>query len=120
MADTCSFRFVDDELNRKLIDLATASGIPHQVGPDGTLHYSAGEREGHRGACDPPDPLRGLSPVASAELRAGVERPLPAVHETQPAALLGERIDGETSFLIPRDLDPHQWNLEATTAARAR
>jgi hypothetical protein len=41
MADTCSFRFVDDELNRKLIDLATASGIPHQVGPDGTLHYSA-------------------------------------------------------------------------------
>ena len=120
MTNRYSFRFVDEELNRKLIDRAASSGIPHEVGPDGTLHYSADDEEAideHvirpiREEVFPRWQVLSCPPDWAGRYRQYMERNRLPFQE--------ERIDAETSFLIPRDLDPHRWDLRPTVAARAR
>ena len=118
MAGKYSFRFVDDELNQKLIARATTSGIPHQVGPDGTLRYAAENDDAIeervirpvREEVFPRWQMLSCPPAWAGRYRQYMK------HNRLP--FQEERIDDQTSFLIPRDLDPHRWNLEPTTAAR--
>jgi hypothetical protein len=120
MADTYSFRFVDDELNQKLIDRATSSGIPHEIGPDGTLRFSAENDEvieervirPVREEVFPRWQMLSCPPEWAGRYRQYMR------HNRLP--FQEERIDNEISFLIPRDLDPHRWNLEMARTARTR
>jgi hypothetical protein len=38
-----SFRFLDEKLNRELVDLLNKSGIVHSIDEDGVVQYSAGD-----------------------------------------------------------------------------
>ena len=120
MTDRYSFRFVDDELNQKLIARAAASNLRHEIGSNGTLCYSADDEEAideHvinpiREEVFPRWQLLNCPPEWAGRYRQYME------HNRLP--FQEERIDEEISFLIPRDVDPHRWDLKPAAAVQAR
>lgn len=120
MDNDYSFRFLDDELNEKLVARIQSSAIPHQVDPDGTIRYSTEDEQrvdesvirAIREEVFPRWQVLTCPPDAAPSYRRYME------HNRLPFE--EEVIDGAVSFLIPLDVDPHRWKLGVEQGSRNR
>jgi hypothetical protein len=118
MAGRTSFRFVDDDLNRKLIRLLTEARAEFRLDCDGVVHYSPRDED-----------LIGNDLISS--VRADVFRAWQIV--TCPPEWIGsykdymeergvpfteELSNGQLWFLIPRNYRPHSWKLKVPASGQ--
>lgn len=116
MALTNSFKFVDDELNRKLIGRLKKAGIKHVVDKDGVIHYSAREEDSLEN-----DLLQAIrcevfpswQVLSCPENWTDSYRAYMLEHDVPFAE---ELIDGRLCFLLPRRYRPDAWRIEEPSA----
>src|SRR5687768_2381647 len=114
MARKYSFRFLDDDLNQRLLALLRKSGVEHRIDKRGTVHYTERDEE-----------------FVENELIGAVRDQVFAswqilccpkewtdryrVYIDQHAIPFREElIDDEVCFLLPRNVRPLSWRLPAT------
>lgn len=111
MTTTYSFKFVDDELNSKLLDLLSRSDVSYAINA-GAIQYSSEDEDVVGNQLIPS--IRGLKfpswQVVSCP-RDWTERYQQYMVRHQ-VPFTKEIIDGEVSFLIPAKYDPHSWKLD--------
>ncbi len=111
MDTTYSFRFADEELNRRLIGLLQKHDVKHSVGKDRAIHYSSMDTE-----------LVENELIAS--VRDEVFFPWQIIScpkdwtqryknymRKHGIPYVEELIDNQLCFLIPRTFRPHSWKL---------
>ncbi len=109
---TCSFRFMDDELHRRMLALLKKHMIKHVVNSDGVIHYSVKDEE-----------IVGNELIATVRASVFPSWQLlscPADwterykrHMNQHGVpFREERFNNELCFLLPRKYRPHSWELE--------
>ncbi len=118
MGLTLSFRFVDEDLNRRLIARLKGSEIRHTVDEEGTIHYS-------------PDDEEVVENEFVGALRSRVFRPWQVL--TCPKEWIDryrnymirndipfreELAGGQVWFLIPRKYRPHLWKPDGQDSRR--
>ncbi|HTU92739.1 MAG TPA: hypothetical protein VMF69_21845 [Gemmataceae bacterium] len=120
MGKTCSFKFLDNHLNRELAGLLKKSAINHSIDKDGVVHYSRDDEEfvendlicSIRDKVFPSWQLWTCPPDWTARYKEYMSRHGIPFRE--------ELSNGELWFLIPRKHRPHSWKLEdPTTATRS-
>ncbi len=107
-----SFKFMDEELNRRLILLLKKSHVKHTIGANGVIHYSPVDEEIVGNELIPPI-RRKVFPSwqilscpkdwADRYKRYMCEHRVPYTEEL---------IDNKLCFLIPRSYRPHSWALD--------
>jgi len=113
-----SFKFLDDSLNRELIDSLKGAGLDHSIDDDGVIHYS----EVDRGIVE--DEL--ICAIRQKVFAAWQIVTCPSDWTTRyldymrlhEIPLKEELSDGELWFLIPRKYRPHSWKLDASSKPR--
>jgi hypothetical protein len=105
-----SFRFLDNNLNKKLIALIEGSDVEHTVDPQGTIHYSNDLIVDNdlipqvRNTIFPTWQVLSCPQSSEQQYRQ---------YMTQHGIkFMGEIIDGKLHFLLSRNHDPHSWNLK--------
>lgn len=106
-----SFRFVDDNLNSRLIALLAGSGVKHSVGKNGVIRYSPGDAAfiENELICSIRD---GVFPswqiLTCPEDRVSRYRDYMT---RRHIPFTEEWIDGKLWFLLPRKYRPHAWKF---------
>jgi len=119
MGSKLSFKFAEDDLNRRLMALLKKQGIRYSVDQHGLIHYS-------------PDDEASVENDVIGSIRDRVFSPWQVLHcpkdwvEPYKQYMMQHGIpfkeelnDGQLSFLLPRKYRPHQWKLEAESATAA-
>lgn len=114
MAGKFSFRFLDDDLNQRLLALVRKSDVPHRIDKHGTLHYTEREEEFLENdlICVVRDQVFASWQILSCpkdwtdRYRAYMIKHVIPFRE--------ELIDDEVRFLLPRNVRPLSWKLPAT------
>ncbi len=114
---TYSFKFMDDDLNQRLIALLKKAKIKHAVDDDGVIHYSTADEEtvGNELLCS----IRtGVFPAwqllsCPADWTQRYKRYM--IQHVVP--FREERFNNELCFLLPRKYRPHSWELEELESA---
>jgi hypothetical protein len=112
MAKRRSFRFVDDELNERLIQLLKKSHVSHRVDADRVIHYSSDDEDviGNDLICSIRDRLfRSWQIVSCPPEWTDSYRQYMAQHEIP---FVEETSGDDRRFLIPSRYRPHSWKLE--------
>jgi hypothetical protein len=115
MGKSFGFRFLDGDLNHRLIDCAGKSDIAHSVDQNGTVRCRVENEE--RFENEIVGPVRkhafGSWQVLSCPLES---LPLYRAYMTRRnVPFVEESADGEVSFLLPGRVRPHSWKIERTT-----
>ncbi len=117
MDTSYSFRFMDDDLNRRLLSLLKSAHVEHRVGPDGVIYYSRDDEEtvGNRLLYEVRSKVFPEWQLLSCP-RDWTERyKRYMVHHGIP--FRQELFNDELGFFLPRNHRPHSWNLERTWTA---
>ena len=119
MAPTYSFRFVDDDLNLRLITLLKRSGIRHVVGKNGVVRYSPQSEDvvENELICSIRDALFPSWQVLSCPGQWAERYKSYMTRHRVP--FVEELIDNQLCFLIPRRYRPHSWKLQDRVKARS-
>lgn len=109
---TLSFRFVDDDLNDRLVSLVKKAGVRHQISPDGAIRYSYDDEDRVENEL-----IRSIRDHVFSSWQivacppAWIDRYMQ--YMTQHKILFFEECaDGERWFLIPAKHRPHLWKLK--------
>ena len=111
------FRFLDDDLNQRLLALLRKAKIKHGVGKDGVVHYSRDDEEVVENdfVCTIRDTVFPSWQILTCPRDWTVrykkymnDHGIP-FHE--------ELSNGELWFLLPRKYRPHRWKLDAPIRA---
>jgi hypothetical protein len=110
-----SFRFLDKELNLKLIGLVKKANIDHAIDKEGVIHYSADDEEvvGNDLICSIRDKTLPSWQVLTCP-SDWIERYRDYMSRHN-IPFREELSNGELWFLIPRKCRPHSWKLERPT-----
>jgi hypothetical protein len=116
MDSTLSFRFAEDDLNRRLISLLKKTGLRHFVDENGVIHYSREDEE--RVENDLICSIR-KSVFTSWQVltcpKEWTERY--KTYMTQRDIPFKEELsNGQKWFLLPQKYRPHRWQLEKQAA----
>jgi hypothetical protein len=107
-----SFRFLDDDLNRQLIALLRKAKIKHDVGKDGSIHYSPDDEEvvenDFVGSIR--DKVFPAWQVLTCPRDWSMLYKKYMKHHGIP--FQEELSNGELWFLLPRKYRPHRWQLD--------
>jgi len=112
MDQTYSFKFIDDNLNQRLLSLLKKAKIKYDVDHDGMIHYSRADEEtvgnkllySIRTKVFPAWQLLSCPPDWTERYkRYMIQHGIPFREE-----LFNDQLD----FLLPREYRPHSWNLE--------
>ena len=112
MACRTSFKFVDDELNRKLIRLLTKARAKFRLDRDGVVHYSPNDEDliGNGVICAVRDQFfRTWQIVTCPPEWIGSYKDYMEEHDVP---FTEELSDGERWFLVPGNYRPHSWKLK--------
>ena len=120
MALANSFKFVDADLNRKLIKRLKSSGIKHVVDKEGVIHYAPRDEQVVEN--DLISAVRdGLFPswqiVSCPDDWTENYRAYMTAHGIP---FVEELIDGQLCFLIPRRYRPDAWQIDQPAARAVR
>ncbi len=117
MGFTLSFRFLEDDLNRRFIALLKKNEIRHSVDENGVVHYSPQDEESVENNIISSIRDRVFSAWqvlscpkewADRYRRYMVKHDIPFKEELS---------DGQLWFLLPRKYRPHRWKLDDEQAA---
>jgi hypothetical protein len=120
MALACSFKFVDDQLNRKLIGRLKESDIKHLVDKSGVVHYSAGDEEAMEN-----DLIRAIRDQVFRSWQI-LSCPKDWIEQYRDYMIQHEipfseeLIDNQLCFLIPRRYRPDSWRIDEVVGKEAR
>lgn len=115
MAKKFSFRFLDDELNQRLLDLVRKSDVQHRIDKHGTVHYTEREEQFLENdlICMVRDQVFASWQILCCP-KDWTDRY--RTYMIQHAIPFREELsDDEVCFLLPRNVRPHSWKLPATT-----
>lgn len=112
MTRTRSFKFADDEWNRRLLALMQKAGIPGLIDKEGAVHYSLDDEKAVEN-----DLIRSIRDemfsswqiVSCPKIWANRYKDHMIRHDVP---FIEELIDGQLCFLIPRKYRPHAWKLD--------
>jgi hypothetical protein len=120
MSSTLSFRFAEDDLNRRLIARLRKNRIRHSVEENGVIHYSREDEEAVENdlICSIRNRVFPSWQVLSCPKEWTQQYRQYMTHHDIP--FTEELVDGQLWFLLPRKYRPHRWKLadEAVTAAK--
>lgn len=116
---THSFRFVDDDLNLRLIALIKRSGVAHAVGKNGVVRYPARSEDvvENELICSVRDAVFPSWQVLSCPSQ-WVDR-YKSYMTRRHVPFVEELGDNQLWFLIPRRYRPHSWKLDDPGHVRA-
>jgi hypothetical protein len=105
----CSFKFLDEELNRRLVSSLKRARVPHRLDGSNAVHFSNHDE----GAIENDV----ISPIRSSVFEQWQVLTCPADWVPRyKAYMLGhgvpfkeELIDGNVAFLLPGNVKPHHW-----------
>ncbi len=111
-----SFRFLDKDLNAKLVSLLRKAKIPYTVDTKGVVHYSSADEEqvGNDLICSIRDRVFASWQILTCpsdwtdRYRAYMSR--------HHVPFTEECSNGELWFLIPRNYRPHSWKIDDAKA----
>ena len=115
MGKMLSFRFSDNDLNRRLIALAKKSRVMHSVDAVGAIHFRIEDEEVLE------NDLLGVvrnHAFRTWQVLSSPPESLPLYREymaCRKVPFVEESMDGEVSFLLPGRVRPHSWKIERTT-----
>lgn len=119
-----TFRFVDDGLQRKFVEMLAQSGLAHRIDRDGVIHFSPDDEDVIENdlICSIRDAV-----FPSWQVLTCPPDWVGRYHDymTEHSVPFQEEVaDGERWFLLPRKYRPHSWKLGAgvrpTELAKAR
>jgi hypothetical protein len=116
MGSSRSFRFGDDDLNRRLIVLLKQKEIEHSVDANGAIHYSPEDEEfvENELICSIRNRVFSSWQVLSCPKDwFDRYRQYMIQHDIR---FKEELIDGQMCFLLPQQYRPHRWKLREETA----
>lgn len=113
-----SFRFGDERLNRRLMNLLKKSEIPHEIDREGVLHYSPESEEVIENEL--------ISKIRDEAFSSWQILCCPKVWIERYKRYMNRRgipfkeewIDRELCFLIARKYRPHSWKLDDESAQK--
>lgn len=113
-----TFRFGDEESNRKLIAALRSAKINHAVSKDGTVRYSKADEESIESELISPirDELFASWQIATCP-EDWIERYRDYMNRNE-IPFVEEVINGEVWFLLPRKFRPHLWKFNDREARR--
>lgn len=119
MALTFSFRFLDDELNHKLVALLKKSHVKHKIDKDGVIYYSPEDEDAVGNDLIPSIRDRAFSPwqIISCPKNWADRYKLHMTRHGVP--FVEELIDNQLCFLISRHHRPHSWQMDEEELAKA-
>ena len=112
MPRTRSFKFADDEWNRRLLALMQKAGIPGSIDHEGVVHYALADEqavENHL-ICSIRDEVFSSWQIISCPKDWANRYKDHMIRQDVP--FVEELIDGQLCFLIPRKYRPHAWKLD--------
>ena len=112
MNRTCTFKFMDENLNRRLLALVKKAQVEHTIDVEGVLHYSAKDEDTIGNELIPSIrddvfsswQILSCPPDATERYRHYMRR-----HDVPFAE---ELIDNQVCFLLARKYRPHSWKLQ--------
>src|SRR5436190_13097347 len=109
---TRTFKFVDDNLNRKLIGLVKKSRVEHFIDKEGVLHYSPGDEDSVENdlVCSIRDQVFPSWQVLTCP-GDWVER-YKRYMSQHDIPYIEELANNEVWFLLPRKYRSHSWKLD--------
>jgi hypothetical protein len=110
-----SFKFLDNDLNQKLVGLFKKSKIDHSIDKDGAVHYSLNDEEIVEN-----DLIRSIRDKVFPSWQVltcpnGWTTRYKEYMSRHDIPFRIELSNGELWFLIPRKYRPHSWKLDGST-----
>jgi hypothetical protein len=120
MRSTLSFRFVEDDLNRRLITLLKENAIRHSVDKNGVIHYSPDDEESVENDL--------ISSIRNCVFPSWQVLSCPKNWTKRYKEYMTEHdipfkeelIDGQLWFLLPQKHRPQRWKLNDEAVAAAK
>ena len=114
-----SFKFVDESLNRRLIDLLKKSGVEHCIDKAGVIHYSPNHEELIENELIGSIRARVFPSWQVLTCPRGWTNRYKRYMVQHNIPFKEELAVGRLWFLIPRKYRPHSWKLEEAELARS-
>jgi hypothetical protein len=116
MDPTLSFRFAEDDLNRRLIALLKKNGIRHSVDENGVIHYSPEDEKSVENDLVSSIRKRVFSSWQVLSCPKEWTERYKQYMTQRDIPFKEELIGGQLCFLLPRKYRPQRWKLEGEAA----
>src|SRR5882672_4958321 len=111
MTFNLSFRFADDDLNRRLLALLKQKAIRHSVDANGVIHYSPDDEESVENDLIGSIRNRVFSSWQVLSCPTDWSNRYKQYMAQNAIPFKEELIDGQLRFLLPQKYRPHRWKL---------